>query len=874
LLTPNNLANRISLLVALLLMTSLAAFSQQRKAPIRPAKSTIQKSAPDWWKHAVYYEIYPRSFYDTDGDGVGDLNGITAKLDYLADLGIDALWITPFYPSPQVDFGYDVSDYEAVDPQYGTLADFDRLVREAHKRNIKIVCDFVINHTSDQHPYFQESRSSRVNPKRDWYVWRDPKPNGDLPSDWISAFGPNTWAYDEKTKQYYYHYFYPQQPDLNWRNPEVERAMFNSVRFWLKRGVDGFRVDAIDALFEDPLLLDNRKARSENFEVFRRLRSVVAEFGPDRVLIGETYPPKVDDLRAYYGKQNDAFQLPFNFSLMRVGGGDLYASIFRHAVAETERALGKRPTTYVLSNHDRPRAFDFFGDGKHNDEVAKLLALMLLTLRGAPFFYYGEEIGMKTTPPERLEDVRDPIGKIYWPKRKGRDGERTPMQWTNGRNAGFSSAEKTWLPVPSTATTHNVETLSKDPNSILDFYKQAIRLRRASPALLHGDYRAIGDDPHVFAYRRQTLRQTAIVALNMSNERRTLRLSGKELGVKESELRWAISSQRRDTNGIVETGQVTLAPYEAAVFTAPTIPASIDAFARAQVPQEQVPQAKVRELASVEGEVAGWCLLPNGHLLIYQVGDSTFTYDLITKQRTLLGTDMSPESLSPQGDRFAFSRSSEDHKERFLWTLPIDPTTGAATGPALRVSAQKASHLRFSPDGRMLVFTAGPRADNTWDVTLVAATGGAERVAANYPHEVNPGWSADGKFLYVEVFGSGSTPNRRRILIDRVPAAGGLSESLFPVTSADYENVVGVSPDGRIAFYQENPDRFFYLTASGATGEISVALPKLDDGWGYDFTLDSMRYITMGQMSNSGGQTTSKIYELDMSPILRSIGKH
>jgi alpha-glucosidase len=567
--------------LALLLATCLAVFPQQKAAQTVSEKRTAQRNAADWWKYAVYYEVYPRSFFDTNRDGVGDLNGITAKLDYLADLGVDALWITPFFPSPQVDFGYDVSDYEAVDPQFGTLADFDRLVSEAHKRNIKVICDFVINHTSDQHPFFKASRSSRNNPKRDWYVWRDAKPNGDPPNNWSSAFGAKAWTFDDKTKQYYYHYFYPQQPDLNWRNPLVERAMFNSVRFWFRRGVDGFRVDAIDTLFEDPRFLDNpltNKLRKEstteyeqdkkynirqpeNFEEFRRLRSVAAEFGPDRVLIGETYPPKVDDLLAYYGKQNDAFQLPFNFFLLKADKLD--ATAFRNLVAETERVLQGRPTTYVLSNHDNPRAFDEFGDGQHNDEIAKMLALMLLTLRGAPFFYYGEEIGMKTTEPERLEDVRDPVGKTYWPKYKGRDGERTPMQWTSGRNAGFSTAETTWLPVPATAKTRNVETMSKDPNSVLNFYKQAIRLRRASPALLDGDYAAIGDDSNVFAYRRKVPDQTVVVALNMSAEPRTLKLNAGDLGGEGKTLRVAISNLMRGEREIVNMGQLTLGPYEA-----------------------------------------------------------------------------------------------------------------------------------------------------------------------------------------------------------------------------------------------------------------------------------------------------------------------
>jgi alpha-glucosidase len=498
----------------------------------------VAASGSDWWKHAIFYEICPRSFKDSNGDGIGDLNGITSKLDYLADIGIDAIWITPFYPSPQVDFGYDVSDYENVDPQFGTLSDFDRLLAEAHKRNIKVICDFVINHTSDQHRFFLESKSSRTSPKRDWYIWRDPKPCGGPPNNWASMFGGSAWTRDDRTAQYYYHFFYAAQPDLNWRNPAVAKAMFDSVRFWLRRGVDGFRVDAIDTLFEDPLMRDNPKtgiARPdqvseqihtnmlpENHSVFKQLRSVVDEFGPGRVLVGETYPPKIEDLLAYYGKVNDEFHMPFNFFLLTQSKLD--ANAFRVTVSELEKTLQNRPINYVLSNHDNVRAFDKFGDGRHNDEIAKLLMLMLLTLRGSPFFYYGEEIGMKTTPPERIEDVQDPIGKVFWPNNKGRDGERTPMQWTSERNAGFSTAKKSWLPVPPNAATRNVATMEADRNSILNFFRNAVRLRRDSPAILFGDYKAIGQDPNVFAYRRTGGGQEIIVALNMSDKAQTLEL--------------------------------------------------------------------------------------------------------------------------------------------------------------------------------------------------------------------------------------------------------------------------------------------------------------------------------------------------------------
>jgi len=539
------------------------------------------RSQPPWWAHAVFYEIYLRSFYDSNGDGVGDLNGITAKLDYLAGLGIDAIWITPFYPSPQVDFGYDVSDYENVDPMFGTLADLDRLIAQAHRRHIRVITDLVINHTSDQHPWFRESRSSRDNPKRSWYVWHDAAPGGGPPNTWASVFGPSAWTYDARTAQYYYHFFYPQQPDLNWRNPQVESAMFDVMRFWLRRGVDGFRLDAVDALFEDRALRPNpyearlrpgsatehqqhfkyNEYQPENFEEFRRLRRVVQEFGPDRLLIAETYPRRIGDLRRYYGAQDDAFQLPFNFALLRAASLD--AASFRARVRQTEWTVRGRPTAYVLSNHDTPRAYDRLGDGKHDEQIAKLLTLMLLTLRGTPFFYYGEEIGMQTTPPQHRAEVRDPVGKLYWPANKGRDGERTPMQWSAGPNAGFTSAAQPWLPIPPGARARNVDIESRDPSSILSFFEEAVRLRRASPALLDGDYRTLGDDPRVLAYRRRVASQTMIVVLNMSSHAAAVRLDPSGWGG-ETELVLRMSSARAQ-GARVNAARISLAPYEAAV---------------------------------------------------------------------------------------------------------------------------------------------------------------------------------------------------------------------------------------------------------------------------------------------------------------------
>ena len=504
-----------------------------------PARGQSSNSTADpWWKHAVIYEIYPRSFQDTNGDGIGDINGITSRLDYLKDLGIDAIWITPMYPSPQVDFGYDIADYTAIDPQYGTMADLDRLFAEAKKRNIRVLMDFVINHTSDQHPWFKESRSSKTNPKRDWYIWRDGKvgPDGKLepPNNWQSWFGHSAWTLDPTTNQYYYHYFYVQQPDLNWRNPEVKKAMFDVVRFWLDRGASGFRIDAVSRLFEDPNLHDDPYLPGHNaygdrnikhqytddlpevHDVLRELRALVDSYPGHPVLISEADEPNIKELSKMYGTHNDEVQLPMDFQIADVN--KLCAPCFRKQLGEVENNPAHGWPEYFFGNHDQDRSWDRYGDGVHNDQIAKLMAALLLTPRATPQMYYGEEIGMVTTPPAHIEDVKDPIGKIGWPKEKGRDGERTPMQWTPGKDAGFSTAAKTWLPIPPSYKERNVEVESKDPNSIYNFYKQLLALRHTNAALRDGNYITLNpDDPNVLSFlRKDEHGNTVLVALNMS----------------------------------------------------------------------------------------------------------------------------------------------------------------------------------------------------------------------------------------------------------------------------------------------------------------------------------------------------------------------
>ncbi len=509
------------ILVCAFLCLSLLARAQT-------ANKAVDAEGNQWWQHAVFYEIYPRSFADSDNDGIGDLKGIASKLDYLKDLGVDAIWISPCFPSPQVDFGYDVSDYENIDPMYGTLADFDNLASAAKKRGIHILLDFVVNHTSDQHKWFLDSKSSRTSEHRDWYIWRDGKGPGQPPNNWTSTFGGSAWKLDPTTNQYYYHYFYAQQPDLNWRNPAVKDAMFDVTRWWYKRGVSGFRLDAVDTLFEDPDLTDNpvkpgtnaygdpieedkyNKKLPEVHEALRGLRKVADEY--NAVLIGETWTANIAELNLYYGHGNNELQLPMDFLFTTVN--KLSAGDFRKQIAAVDSASGW--PTFVISNHDIVRSYDRYGDGQHNDQIAKLMAGLYLTLRGTPIMYYGEEIGMKTTPPTRKEDVKDPIGRTGWPKEKGRDGQRTPMQWDASENAGFSKATP-WLPVPETAKTHNVADESKDSESVLAFYKRVLKLRHTSKALLDGTYAPLNEnDQNVLSYLRVYKDQAVLVALNMS----------------------------------------------------------------------------------------------------------------------------------------------------------------------------------------------------------------------------------------------------------------------------------------------------------------------------------------------------------------------
>jgi len=487
-------------------------------------RTTPRDARGVWWQRGVVYQVYPLSFADSNDDGMGDLAGIRTRLDYLHWLGVDAVWISPFYPSPMADFGYDVRDYEGVDARFGSLAEFDALLAEAHRLGMHVILDFIPNHSSDQHPWFVEARQSRASDKRDFYIWRDPAPDGGPPSNWLSEFGGSAWQLDEATGQYYYHAFLKEQPDLNWRNPRVREAMYSAMRFWLERGVDGFRIDAIHHLFKDAALRDNppnpefREGMSprrrvirqyttdlpEVQDVAREMRALLASYG-ERVLIGEAWLP-FDRLMAYYGSSLDSFHLPFNFHLI---GTRWEASALRAVIDQYESMLpaGAWPN-WVLGNHDRSRIASRVGHAQ-----ARVAAVLLCTLRGTPTLYYGDELGMLNVPIPP-EAVQDPYEKNVPGLGLGRDPERTPMQWSAADHAGFSGA-RPWLPVADDFATINVEVERRDPGSMLSLYRALLALRRARPTLSLGDYRSLDLKSQLLGYLRLCGRQRDAVLLNL-----------------------------------------------------------------------------------------------------------------------------------------------------------------------------------------------------------------------------------------------------------------------------------------------------------------------------------------------------------------------
>ena len=480
-----------------------------------------------WWQYGIVYQIYPRSFQDSDDDGVGDLPGIISRLDYLKWLGINAIWISPIYPSPMADFGYDISDYEDVHPLFGTLDDAERLVKEVHDRDMKIILDFVPNHTSDQHPWFVESRSSRDNPKRDWYIWRDAAEDGGPPNNWLAAFGGTGWEWDEKTQQYYYHAFLKEQPDLNWRNPEVQRAMMKVMRFWLDRGIDGFRVDVMWHMIKDDQFRNNppnpdyqnhmatydqllpvySTDQPEVHKIVRMMRHLLDEYD-ERMMIGEIYLP-IQKLVAYYGADKKGAHLPFNFQLLTMPWDANKISL---AITEYEQAIPAHGwPNWVIGNHDQPRVASRIGS-----EQARVAAVMLLTLKGTPTIYYGEELGMKDVPIP-FDEICDPQGLNMPDKNLSRDPARTPMQWNAEENAGFSGS-RPWLRIDRTYKKVNVDAQKDDPDSMLALYRKMIRLRQSEPSLKIGEYVPVHSDHQMLAYIRQTEGQRKfLIILNLSH---------------------------------------------------------------------------------------------------------------------------------------------------------------------------------------------------------------------------------------------------------------------------------------------------------------------------------------------------------------------
>jgi alpha-glucosidase len=522
-----------------------------------------------WWQTGIIYQVYPRSFQDSNGDGVGDLNGIHQRLDYLRSLNVKTVWLSPIYPSPMHDFGYDVADYVAVHPLFGTLADFDRLLAAVHERDMKLVLDLVPNHTSDEHAWFVESRSSRANPKRDWYIWRDPAPDGGPPNNWLSFFGGPAWTYDEQTQQYYLHQFVRQQPELNYRNPEVLAAMLDAMRFWLDKGVDGFRIDVIWLMVKDALLRSEpadpnwdgvtphaslqhiySADQPEVHDVIRAMRRLLDSYD-DRMMVGEIYLPNAK-LMTYYGAALDECHLPFNFQLINAQWN---AQTVRRLVDQYEADLppGGWPN-WVLGNHDQHRLATRVGP-----QQARVATLLLLTLRGTPTCYYGDEIGMENVRIP-LELVQDPpaVNQPEIAHIVGRDPVRTPMQWDASANAGFAAADvRPWLPLADDYAIRNVTEQERTPTSMLRFFRALTALRATTPALFAGAYAAVETEvDEVFAYTRSHGDERYLVVLNFGqgNHRLDLRAVGERATI--------VLSTGMLSSGDIRLRQVYITPNE------------------------------------------------------------------------------------------------------------------------------------------------------------------------------------------------------------------------------------------------------------------------------------------------------------------------
>jgi alpha-glucosidase len=526
-----------------------------------------------WWKNAVIYQIYPLSFKDSNNDGIGDLKGIIQKLDYISWLGVDAIWLSPVYQSPMADWGYDISDYRSIDPFFGNMKDFDDLLKDAHKKNIKLIMDLVINHTSDLHPWFLESRLSKDNPKRDWYIWHQGK-NKKPPNNWKSAFGGGAWEWDHKTEEFYLHSFLKEQPDLNWRNPEVKKAVFNEIKFWLDKGVDGFRLDVVNCYFKDKDLRNNPfflgptprpydlqkhiydRDRPEMHSLLKELRKLVDSY-KNRVLIGEVlveFPGNQKIAASYLGNGMNELDMSFDFSQVFTRWN---ANKMLKIIQGWYDVIPKNGwAALAFSSHDQIRTYSRFAKGKDSIKRAKVFAALFMTLKGTPFIYYGEELGMKNGKLKR-KDFHDPVGVHYWPLNSGRDGERTPMQWSSKRNAGFSSV-KPWIKVNPDYKKINVENSRRDSDSLLNLYKTLIKLRRQYPVLNNGDWVKVDKGPNIIAYYRLNTIQKILIILNFSSRIKSVKI--------DNEKKWEIIlSTYSDRKENILESYIKLNPYEGVI---------------------------------------------------------------------------------------------------------------------------------------------------------------------------------------------------------------------------------------------------------------------------------------------------------------------
>ncbi len=532
----------------------------------------------DWWRGAVIYQIYPRSFQDQNGDGVGDLVGITSRLDYVADLGVDAIWLSPVFTSPMKDFGYDVSDYRGIDPSFGTLEDFDRLVQKAHSLGLKVIIDQVISHSSDKHAWFAESRQSRTNPRADWYVWADPKPDGTPPNNWLSIFGGSAWQWDSRRMQYYMHNFLVSQPDLNFHNPDVQEALLGDMRFWLERGVDGFRLDTVNFYFHSTGLESNPvvkpedfnastapavnpynfqehlfdKSRPENLDFLKRLRAMMDEY-PGTTTVGEIGDSQHQlAIMAQYTSGHDRLHMAYTFDYL---GGEFSAGHFKTSIAATEAGAPEGWICLAFSNHDVVRHVSRWATHGQEAAFTRLAATLILCMRGSVCLYQGEELGLKEAE-LAFEDLVDPYGIEFWPQFKGRDGCRTPMVWqAHAANGAFSTANRTWLPVPAEHLLHAVDTQDNIDGSVLEFYRALLVFRKAHPALIKGRIELLeAADADVLAFIREHEGERLLCVFNMSD-------AGAEFAVPAG-----LSPASADCPGVtaaVIEGEIDLEPFGA-----------------------------------------------------------------------------------------------------------------------------------------------------------------------------------------------------------------------------------------------------------------------------------------------------------------------